>query len=461
VISTYALSGAHPSRVANRRLLDAAKEVLEANWVGSSTVPASGLYPHQWSWDSAFITIGRSWYDQGRAQAELEELLRGQWADGRIPHIVFNPSVPDDAYFPGPAFWKSSQTPRAPRDIETSGIVQPPLHASAALEIHDNAQDPGEARALLERVYPRLVAWHAYLARHRDPDGIGLAAILHPWESGLDNSPAWDQALEDLEVRDDVLPAYERRDLVASEAEDRPTDDAYRRFVHLAAAYREVEYDDERLCRSSPFIVAGPLLNSILIWSSLALARIARLVGDDPQPHLVGAARVRAGIQSTLWHREDARYYSRNLRTDRFLRDPSILSFLPLLDPELPMEGRDAIVRDLSAPCFHPPETEEHYLIPSYDLTGELFDPRRYWRGPVWLNTDWLVWRGLLQHGQHELAGHVTDSMLALVKRSGFREYFNPFTGEGHGSDGFAWSAALVIDVIERRARMSSATDLS
>jgi len=41
--------------------------------------------------------------------------------------------------------------------------------------------------------------------------------------------------------------------------------------------------------------------------------------------------------------------------------------------------------------------------------------------------------------------------MLELVRKSGFREYFDPFTGAGHGSDGFAWTAALVIDVIERR----------
>jgi len=190
--------------VTDRRFLDAAKEVLDANWVGSSTVPSASLYPHQWSWDSAFITIGRSWYDQGRAQEELEELLRGQWSDGRIPHIVFNAKVPDDAYFPGPAFRKSSQTPRAPRNVETSGIVQPPLHATAALEIHDNAQDPRDARGFLERVYPQLVSWHGYLTRHRDPDGIGLAAILHPWKSGLDNSPAWDRALEDLVVKDDL-----------------------------------------------------------------------------------------------------------------------------------------------------------------------------------------------------------------------------------------------------------------
>jgi glycogen debranching enzyme len=89
-------------------------------------------------------------------------------------------------------------------------------------------------------------------------------------------------------------------------------------------------------------------------------------------------------------------------------------------------------------------------------VTGKLFDPRRYWRGPVWINTDWLIWRGLLQHGQHQLANHVADSMLALVRRSGFREYFDPFSGEGRGSDRFAWSAALIIDLLERRRRSAA-----
>lgn len=107
-------------------LLEAARAVLDANWTGGSTVPSRDLYPHQWSWDSAFIAIGRSWHDQERAQIELESLFAGQWADGRVPHIVFNPEVPADAYFPGPAFWRSSSVAGAPAGAETSGLIQPP-----------------------------------------------------------------------------------------------------------------------------------------------------------------------------------------------------------------------------------------------------------------------------------------------------------------------------------------------
>ena len=88
-------------------LQDAAAAVLTANWTGASTVPSRRQYPHQWGWDAAYIAIGWSWVDPARAAAELESLLRGQWADGRVPHIVFHPGVPEDAYFPGPAFWDS------------------------------------------------------------------------------------------------------------------------------------------------------------------------------------------------------------------------------------------------------------------------------------------------------------------------------------------------------------------
>ena len=38
---------------------------------------------------------------------------------------------------------------------------------------------------------------------------------------------------------------------------------------------------------------------------------------------------------------------------------------------------------------------------------------------------------------------------MRLVERSGFREYFDPFTGEGHGSPGLSWTAALLIDVLK------------
>ena len=85
-----------------------AEAVLRGNDNGRYTVPSRATYPHQWNWDSAFIAIGRSWYDQARAEQELRSLFAAQWANGKVPSIVFNPSVGEDAYFPGPAFWQTS-----------------------------------------------------------------------------------------------------------------------------------------------------------------------------------------------------------------------------------------------------------------------------------------------------------------------------------------------------------------
>lgn len=439
---------------ARTSLLEAARRVLDANWVGGSTVPSPDLYPHQWSWDSAFIAIGRSWDEPERARLELRTLLGAQWRNGMLPHIAFNPEVPADAYFPGPPFWQSSALCQvAPRHVETSGITQPPLHARAALEVYQHAPDRARALPFLEELYPRLEAQHRHLLDSRDPMRRGLATLVHPWESGLDNSPVWEDLLDMLDIPEGALPAYERRDLVNADPAHRPTDLAYDRFVYLAAIYRQAGYDDGRIARASPFLTAGPLFNAIFLWSCLALADIAEELGGDGGPHRSMADGLRQAMLRELWDAERERFSSRDLRRDVLLEEATIISFMPLLDPELPDPQVRAIVRDLTSPSFHPTEDVAHYLVPSSDLRGRLFDPMRYWRGPVWINTDWLLARGLRQHGQEALAQEIEEDMIELVTRSGFREYFDPFGGGGYGSDRFSWSAALVIDLLERGAR--------
>ena len=164
--------GGPPPEERLERLGAAAREVLDASWIGASTLPSRTLYPHQWNWDSAFIAIGRSWYDEPKAQQELRSLFGAQWANGKVPSIVFNPSVGEDAYFPGPAFWQTStRSAQAPRGVETSGSTQPPIHARAALEMHRHARDVDASKAFLAWLYPRLVAEHAYLTDQRDPTG--------------------------------------------------------------------------------------------------------------------------------------------------------------------------------------------------------------------------------------------------------------------------------------------------
>ncbi|MEU4746304.1 hypothetical protein AB0G02_38395, partial [Actinosynnema sp. NPDC023658] len=129
-----------------------AAATLLRNWRGSATVPTTALYPHQWSWDSAFIAIGLAHLSPRRAFTELTSVHGAQWRDGRVPQIVFNPAVPEDAYFPGPAFWRPLPRHGPPPGVSTTGLVQPPVHAAAVLAIAE--RHPGDATdAAVRRLY--------------------------------------------------------------------------------------------------------------------------------------------------------------------------------------------------------------------------------------------------------------------------------------------------------------------
>jgi hypothetical protein len=427
---------------------DRARAILAANWTGTSTVPSRTLYPHQWGWDAAYIAIGWAHVEPAHAIQELRSILRGQWADGKVPHIVFDPSVADDAYFPGPAFWRTEEIAAAPAGVRTSGITQPPLHARAALEIARHAGGP-EVLAALRDLYPHLVAQHEYLARDRDARGDGLAAIVHPWESGLDNTPIWDEPLAAIPLPAEGVRPYTRRDLDHADPAHRPTEAWYDRFVFLAREHRCHGYAD---VRASSFLVEEPLFNAITLWSLHALAEIAALLGEDPAPHRRAAARVHAGLLERLWDERERRFTPFDLVSGRRIEARTIVSLAPLLDPDLPGEMVDAIVGELTSAHFFPPGGAG-FGVPTYDRLAGDYDSRRYWRGPVWVNTNWLLSRGLRQHGRAELADAIDGVTLALVERSGFREYFDTDTGEGYGSRDFSWTAALVLDLLAGRSQ--------
>ena len=181
----------------------------------------------------------------------------------------------------------------------------------------------------------------------------------------------------------------------------------------------------------------------------MALADLARQIGADADPHRAEAERIAAALVDELYVIDAGHglFHAHDQRAGRRLPERTVGGLLPLVLAELPASIVDAVLATLTGPVFRA-GARDVLGVPSFDLTAPEFDAQRYWRGPSWLNTTWMVGRGLQAHGRHELAAQLLDDMVSLSQRSGFQEYFNPHTGRGHGTDQFSWSAALTLDVL-------------
>jgi hypothetical protein len=413
-------------------------EVLEGNWSGSHTLPATGLYPHQWSWDSAFIAIGLRHISPRRAGQELDALLAGQWADGRIPQIIFDPHRDQD-YSPGAAFWQSRTIPGSPDVVDTAGLVQPPNHAWAVWKVHVADPDESRRRRFLERAYPRLVAWHDYLRTRRDRGGNGLACIVHPWESGTDNSPLWDTAL--AAVPDTPQHAFDRPDLLHANAGERPSDREYGRYFWLAERYRDHDCDD--VDAEYPFLLEDPLFNTLYAVSELALAKIAEELGLDAAPHLRRASELTTAL-AALYVESIGCYGARDVVDGSIVAKATVNGVLPLLLPEI--AHAETLVDTLEGPRFL---GSGALLVPSYDATAADHNPELYWRGPAWFNMAWLAATALAAHGSTATADRIGRNLVDLAGSTGFPEYVAPETGAPLGTRRFSWTAALALETIE------------
>jgi hypothetical protein len=418
-------------------------EVLDANWMGHATRASARLYPHQWSWDSACIAIGYADWDQSRAQAELRWLFAGQWADGLLPHIRF---ADDARYFPGPEFWQTNRSPSAPADPKTSGIVQPPIHATAAWHVYRRAQDRDEAKVFLRELMPRLLGWHEYLYRERTRGDDGLVEIWHPWESGMDNSPLWDDALARISPGRGAIPEYERVDLDFVEAAQRPTDAEYDRYAYLVKLYRDLGYDAGRIRDECPFVVYDVLFNSLLVQSNRDLVKIAQVLGVDPEPFEAWAKRTAAGIDAKLWDEAEESYGDYDVRAGARVRAQTAAAFSPLF-AGLPTEDRARMMLErLMASAVTIDGLGR--VVASVAPSDANFNPALYWRGPVWPMINWVVHAGLRRYGFADEAQEIRSALLELVRREGFWEHYNATTGRGQGTEQVSWTAALVLDLL-------------
>jgi hypothetical protein len=90
------------------------------------------------------------------------------------------------------------------------------------------------------------------------------------------------------------------------------------------------------------------------------------------------------------------------------------------------------------------------YPLPSVPASNPKFlpgNPRGFiWRGPTWINTNWFLSHALRRHGYPQLADTIVAKSHEAIEKSGFREYYHPYTAEGLGARDFGWST-LILDM--------------
>jgi hypothetical protein len=432
-------------------LLARAAAVLEMNDRGNYTQPAHGLYPHQWLWDSCFIAIGLRHLDVGRAQLELQSLLRGQWHNGMLPNIIFRD---DPIYRPDRNIWRSWLNPFAPNDVTTTGITQPPVLAEAVVQVGKKLAWP-ERRQWYRLMYPALLAYHEWLYHERDPHHEGLILLVHPWETGLDNTPPWM-----AELHEHLLPLWIRAiekikfdkviNLFRRDARSVPIDQRFSTIEALALVdiqrrLRRKAYNIEKILDHSLFTIEDLAFNSMFIRANTHLRDIAASLREElPEDLVQHMAKTEKALEE-LWEPYSGQYYSRDFITHRLLKVPTIATLLPLYAGTVSKERASELVKLLENEHSFGPA----YPVPSVPTSSFWFRPKLYWQGPTWVNMNWLIIDGLKRYGFKDHAAALRESTLEMVNKSGFFEYFDPLTGEAAGAGNFSWTAALVLDLLK------------
>lgn len=396
-----------------RSLYDRNRQCGRAAWCDGAydfVCPSMGTYPFQWFWDSCFHAIVLSHFDLERSRIEVRSLLANAQPDGFVAHVTFWQRERFEALL--------STYSIAYRTPYLSDCMQPPLLAEAVAAA---AQGPG-GDAFLREMLPRVRRYYEWLHDVRDPDRDGLIATLQPDESGLDHTPKYDRYLGVAGTGAvEFTSAWER----------------------VAGPYEGVDRQYPAMFALDRFVVEDVLVNTIYAENERVLADLLERTGD------IEAARIwrnRAHATSTAlvekcYDASAGLFFDLAGAAEEPLRVNTVSSLLPILLPGVPPSIVDAVVDHLD----NPSEYAAAFPVPSVSMSEPSYlaptaDSKLVFRGPTWINTNWYLSRGLRRHGRVELARRIEDRSAALVERAGFREYYDPATGEGFGAHDFSWS---------------------
>ena len=386
------------------------------------TKPAEERYPFQYFWDSCFhIYIFLALNEKHHAKHHFKSLLAPQHDDGFIGNIIY---------------WKRTFPAKLTdffqmrtRDIfsftfpRMSSIIQPPLLGQTALKIYESTGD----KEFIKSVLPQIKRYYNWLLS-RDFDGDGLLSLISNFESGMDWKPSYDEVLGYSGKGDKRL---------------------FYRVVFNDMRNFLLNYDLDKISDSDHYRIKDAGFNAIYINNLNSLADLCDIVEDKE----AGIFRKRAdkalqSMMELLYDEEDVAFYDVAGKENRKLKTLTPTVFYPAIMNNVPREIKEKL---MSRYFFEKEDFKTPFSLPSVSKFDKAFYPGEsmyLWRGPVWIVNNWLVHKYLLKNGHQEQARDLVDGILRLISKSGFREYYDPYTGEGYGAKNFTWSG-IVLDMID------------
>ncbi len=379
-------------------------------------MPSIGRYEWQWFWDSCFHAIALSTLDVELAKQELATLLIPQRDDGFVGHITYWGRW--GGFFSAVAGQSSfGDWPR-----RNSGMIQPPVLAQALLRVSEESGDVGYLGIML----PKVRSYYEWLGRERDPDFDGLIGVVSPYECGLDNSPAYDAELG--------LHLPNRRQLLVKN---------WLLDWHNALLGKRHGYTHLR--ERNRFILIEPFMNAVYADGWDAIATMHRLLDqeDDAQSAEEARDKTTRALNDQCWDASLGRWVY--LRGAQRIPDYTLAvgSIFPII---INGQDHDKVVEVVERYLTNEDEFWTPYPVPSVAASEPTFDPEgeaTIWRGPVCMNLNWLLVRGLRCHGFADVAAEIETKSIDMISRD-FREFYSPLTGRGMRGTDFGWATTAV-----------------
>jgi glycogen debranching enzyme len=409
------------------------KEILEKNTFSGFSKhydttyhymkPGPDRYPYQYFWDTCFHIYIMTASGMGDMTKQcMRSLFAMQEEDGFVGHMLYwNKFIPNritDLFQKKPAV-KNFFKPHM------SALIQPPLAAQAALRIYYTTKD----LSFVQEMLPKLKKYYNWLSDNRDFEKAGLISIISYFEAGMDWKPSYDEAINRTPGKAN-FSLFLKVMLIE-----------FKNFIN--------GYNYKKIYKKNYFIVKDVGINTIYAQNLQAMAALCRLVQDiDVMRFETKANQTIKSIVELMYDEEDAAFYDLSGQENKKIKALTPTIFFPLVLKSVP---DDVATKVIEKHLFNKNEFAVPYPVPSVAVNHPSFDPNEslyIWRGPTWAVYSWFLHKCLMERGFRKAATKMVETLKELISKGGFREYYNPYTGEGYGAYDFTWSG-LVVDMMD------------